>query len=82
VALEQLLPSGGALTPNELIEIEFDSHQKITISTNNLDTQPKAIIADTIDGKPLSGDAPYWFVAKSRDKAIQKVSDVETITVR
>jgi hypothetical protein len=82
VALEQLLPSGGALTPNGLIEIEFDSHQKITIPTIDLDTQPKVIIADTIDGKPLSGDAPYWFVAKSRDKAVQKVTDVETITVR
>jgi len=65
-----------------VIEIEFDSHQKTTISTSNLDTQPKAIIADTIDGKPLSGDAPYWFVAKSRDQSIQKISAVETVTVR
>ena len=81
VGLEQLLPSG-VPTANELFEIEFDSHQKITILGSDLDNQTKAIIADTIDGKPLSGDAPYWFIAKSRDKGLKKVSDVETVTVR
>ena len=82
VALDQLLPGTVLTSPGTVIEIEFDSHQKITIPTSDLDTQPKAIIADTIDGKPLSGDAPYWFVAKYRDKAVQKVTEVETITVR
>lgn len=81
VALEQLLPSGG-LAPNELIEIESSNHKTITIRASDLDSQSRAIIADTIDGKPLFGDAPYWFVAKSPYKGLQKVSDVETITVK
>jgi hypothetical protein len=75
VALEQLLPTA-VPTSNELFEIEFASHQKITIEGGDLDTQTKSIIADTVDGRPLTGESPYWFVAKSRYKGLQKITNV------
>jgi len=81
VALDQLLPNGVTL-PGEIMEVEFDSHRTLTLSGTDLDPQSKPIIADTVDGKPLSGDAPYCFVAKSRYKGLQKVSEVQTITVK
>jgi hypothetical protein len=82
VALEQLLPSAALSSPGEVIEVEYGSHQTIVIPANNLDNQTKVIIADTVDGKQLTGDAPYCFVIKSRYKPFQKLSEVETITVK
>jgi len=82
VALDQLLPGTVLTSPGEVIEIEFDSHRTLTLSATDLDLQSKPIIADTVDGKPLTGDAPYCFVAKPRAKAVQKIKEVQTITVK
>jgi hypothetical protein len=82
VALDQLLPGTVFSSPGEAIEIEFDSHRTLTLSTNDLDLQSKPIIADTVDGKPLTGDAPYCLVAKPRSKAVQKINEVQTITLK
>lgn len=82
VPLEQLVSNAVLTSPGELIEIEYDSHQTVTIPGPDLDMQTKPIIADTVDGKALSGDAPYCFVVKSRYKPVQAINGVETITVR
>lgn len=82
VALDQLLPGTVLTSPGEVIEIEFDSHRTLTLSATDLDLQSKPIIADTVDGKPLTGDAPYCFVAKPRYKAVQKINEVQTITLK
>ena len=82
VALEQLVSNAILTSQGELIEIEFDSHQTLTLSGPDLDLQTKPIIADTVDGKPLSGDAPYCFVVKSRFKPVQTINAIETITVK
>ena len=79
VALEQLVP-GIALGGG--IEIEFGSHHTLIISGADLDSQTRPLVVDTVDGKPLSGHAPYSFVAKSHSKATQTITDVESITVR
>jgi len=78
VALDQVVPSSVLASPGEQIEVEFGSHQTLTISAIEVDTSAKAIIADTIDGKPLSGDTPYWLVFKSRDRGLQKIINVQT----
>jgi hypothetical protein len=82
VPLEQLVSNAVLALPGEVIEIEFDSHQTLTISGPDLDLQTKPIIADTVDGKPLSGDAPYCFVAKARYKPVQTITGVQTITIK
>jgi hypothetical protein len=82
VALDQLLPGTVLSSPGEVIEIEFDAHRTLTLPATDLDLQSKPIIADTVDGKPLTGDAPYCFVAKPRSKAVQKINEVQTITLK
>jgi hypothetical protein len=82
VPLDQLLPGTVLSTPGELIEVDFGSHQRLTIPGNELDTQAKALIADTVDGKPLTGDAPYCLVLKSRSKGFQAINAVQTVTIK
>lgn len=82
VALDQLLPGTVLTSPNEVIEVEFDTHRTVTLSTADLDLQSKPMIADTVDGKALTGESPYCFVAKPRSKAVQKIGEVETVTIK
>ena len=81
VALEELVPSG-ILSGDESIEIEFGSHQTRIISGRDLNTSTKLIVADTVDGKTPSGDAPYDFVVQSDDQPLVAISDVQRITLR
>jgi hypothetical protein len=82
VALEQLVPNGGLASPDQNIEIAFDSHKTLTISGIDLDPQTRLTVVDTVDGKPLSGHAPYYVVAKSRGKPQQTIIDVYCITIK
>jgi hypothetical protein len=82
VALDQLLPGAVISSPGEVIEVEYGSHQTLTIPGNELDAQAKTVVADTVDGKPLTGDAPYCFVLRSRYKGFQKINEVQTITIK
>ena len=82
VALEQLVPNIGLASSGKSIEIAFDSHKTLTISGIDLDPQTRLIVVDTVDGKPLSGHAPYYLVAKSRGKPQQTIIDVQCITIK
>ena len=79
VALELLVPSADLVSEGGNIRIDFGSHQTLTVSGIDLDTAAKLVVIDTVDGKPLSGHVPFYFLAKSRDKPI---IDVECITVK
>lgn len=65
----------------ESIEIEYGSHQTMTISGNDLDTQTKCIVVDTIDGRPLPAYSPYDFVAKFRGKPVVIIVNIRSIRV-
>ena len=82
VALEQLVPSTALASETGSIEIEFGSHQTLIISGIDLDSETKLIVIDTVDRKLLSGHAPYYLVEKCRGKPLQKITDVECITVK
>jgi len=79
VALELLVRSPDLVSGGETIQIDFGSHQTLTISGIDLDTAANLIVVDTVDGKPLSGHVPFYFLVKSRGKPI---TDVECITVK
>ena len=79
VTLEQLAPSTDLALQGGSIEIEFGSHQTLTLSGIDLAAERKLIIIDTVDGKPLSGHVPFYVFAKSGDKPI---TDVQCITVK
>jgi hypothetical protein len=82
VAFEQLVANIGLASSGKSIEIAFDSHKTLTISGIDLDPQTRLIVVDTVDGKPLSGHAPYYLVAKSRGKPQQTIVDVQCIIIK
>ena len=82
VALERLMPATALALEGEIIQIEFGSHQKLTIAGIDLDPGTKLMVIDTVDGKRLSGHVPYYFVEKCRGKSLEKLTDVQSITVK
>lgn len=62
VALDQLVPNTALRLQSRSIEIEFDSHKTFTILETDLDPQTRLLVVDTVDGKPLSGHAPYYLL--------------------
>jgi hypothetical protein len=82
VALDQLVPNAALRLQSGSIEIEFDSHKILTISETDLDPQTRLLVVDTVDGKPLSGHAPYYLLTRSRGKPQQTITDVERITIK
>jgi hypothetical protein len=84
VALEQLVPNSALSLKNGSIEIEFGSHKTLTITISGIDLDPQTrlLVVDTVDGKPLSGYAPYYLVTRSRGKPQQTITDVQRITIK
>jgi hypothetical protein len=82
VSLEQLAPGSALASRAGIIEIQFGLHQTMILSGSDLDPQTKLIVVDTVDGKPLTGHAPYCFVEEGSRKPPQKIVDVECITIR
>ena len=82
VALEQLVPYSALSLKNGSIQIEFGAHKSLTISEADLDPQTRLLVVDTVDGKPLSGHAPYYFVTRSLGKPQQTMTDVQRITIK
>ena len=80
VTLEQLVPAIALSSPGERLAIQFGSHQ-IIISGMDLDSQVKPMVAYLVDGKPISGHAPFYLVLKFRGKPLETIVGVECITV-
>lgn len=81
VALETVAPNATLGSEGASIEIEYGSHQTLTISASDLEPRTKSIVADTVDGKALSAYAPYDFVAKFRGKPALTIVGVRSIRV-
>jgi len=82
VPLERLAPEVTAGSGTGTIQIEFGSHQTLTLSGTDLDPETKLIVIDTVDGKPLPGHVPYYLLEKPRGKPLQKIIEVRCITVK
>lgn len=82
VALEQLVPSAVLASPGESLEILFGVEKTLTVAEIALDPQTKLIIVDTVDGKQLTGAAPYYLFTKSLSKPQQAIAHVRCITLR
>ena len=82
VALDQLVPPKAFASEGQSIEIQFGSHQITRISGVDLESQTKLMVIDTIDGKQLSGYAPYYVVVKFRGKQPETIAAVQCITIK
>jgi|HubBroStandDraft_2_1064218.scaffolds.fasta_scaffold105434_1 hypothetical protein len=81
VTLDQLVPSTAHSLQGERVDVAFGSHQTVTLSGTDLDAQSQLLLADTVDGKQLSGHIPYYLVARSPGKLPQTLPDVLCITI-
>ncbi len=70
VRLEDLLPARVLDSQSAVMEVTFDSHHTTTIPSVALDVEVRPIIADTVDGKTLTGYAPYYFLARIRKETV------------
>jgi hypothetical protein len=82
VPLEQLVPASLLTSAGETLEVEFGAHQSLLLSGAELDSGVKAMVVDTIDGRPLSGEAPYYLLVKVRSKAPQAIPNVACISLK
>lgn len=82
VALGKLVPTAGLPSAGEIVEIEYGSHQRQTIPGTALDTLTELIVVDTVDGKPLTADAPYSLIAKFPLKPALRISGVHCVAVK
>jgi len=81
VTLEQLIPAFALASPGERLQIEFGSQQIRTISGMDLDFQVKPMVVYLVDGKPISGHAPFYLVIKYRGKPVETIVGVDCISV-
>jgi hypothetical protein len=81
VALDQLMPTKDLNSAAEIVEIEYGFHQIQTISETTRDALAELIVVDTVDGKPLSGNAPN-FVVKFRRNPSLTMTGVYRVSVK
>ena len=82
VALERVAPTTILGFQGRAIEIQYDSHQTLTISGEDLYRQTQSIVADSVGGKPLPQHARFDFIAEFRGKPALPIVDVRSISVR
>lgn len=81
VAIEDLAPDTALALERGSIEVSSDSHAKMKVSTSDIDPGTKPMVADTVDGKKLTGSVPYYFVAKYRQGAAAPIKNVTYISI-
>lgn len=77
-----MVPTGALNHESGSLEISEEHKQKVTIPCSDLDLKTTPLVADTLDGKKLSGYVPYYFVVKTRQGAPDLLHNVELIEVR
>jgi len=81
INLEALLQPGIFGSETAGVKISFGSHETLAIPRSDFDPGTKPMVADTVDGKRLTGYVPYYFVTKIRGKNTAPFKDVELIAV-
>lgn len=82
VDLGQLVAITTLNSGSETVEIEFGSHQTQTIPGIDLDTRTTLIVADTVDGKPISQNVPYDLVTVFHGRPTLVLNNVRSISVK
>jgi hypothetical protein len=83
VKLEYLFSGAGLRFGSETIEVSYGHHQKMTILDSAIASDSQTLVADTIDGKRLTGYVPYFLIIQSRagQRFTQPLKDVKLISV-
>lgn len=66
VSLSELVPDGLADHKFEVFEDSWGFRDKRVLSEDGVNAESELIVADTIDGKRLAGNAPFCFVVKNK----------------
>jgi hypothetical protein len=84
VALEYLLSDAGVKSGSENIDVSYGHHQKTMIWDGASTANSQILVADTIDGKRLTGYAPYSLIIQNRfrTEVTRQLTNVELISVK
>ena len=82
VKFETLIQNGLPQSESQIIEVCFGSRQIVTIPSGDLDPTGKPRGADTVDGKQLTADVPYYFIAKTRQNHPVPIKNLKLINVK
>jgi hypothetical protein len=81
VYLEDLLTTVPQRQKSNLVKVSYDFFHTKTFSTADLHTSSEPLIADKANGKHLSGDMPFCFIAKDRQEHDVVIRNVTAIRV-
>jgi hypothetical protein len=83
VALEYLLSDAGLGFGSETINISYGNNQNTTVLDGAIPSNSQILVADTIDGKRLTGYVPYSLIIQNRigTEATRQLTNVELISV-
>jgi hypothetical protein len=82
VRIENLAPGGVLNRESGSLEISTEHKKKVTIRCSDVDFKTPPIVADTVDGKKLTGYVPYYFVAQAREGVEAALRNVKMIEVK
>ncbi len=82
VRLERLVPNGTVIPGSGTLEVFPEHQRKVTIQCSDADFQATPLVADIVDGKKLTGCAPYYFVVKTREGSARALQAVHLIVVK
>jgi len=82
VSIKNLVPGGVLIHQSGSLEISAEHKKKVTVLCSNLDFNTLPVVADTVDGKKLTGYVPYYFVVQAREGFAGPFPNVKMIEVK
>jgi len=85
VSLEELAPGAYTQSAFEVFKEFWAFRDKLAVRSADLDLSSKLIVADTVNGKQIGGDDPFYFVGKTqagKSVVIKKIADIRFVKVQ
>ena len=82
VSVKQLVPSGTLNHVSGSLEAFAEHQQELTVLCSDIDFQTTPLVADTVDGKALTGYVPYYLVVKTHQGFVSPLRNVKLIEIK
>ena len=79
VDFEALVPNGVLDAKSNTIQVSFGSREHLSVAETDLDPSSRMLVADTVNGKMLTGYVPYHFLLKTRQDKTSILANVRPI---
>ena len=82
VNVDELVPSGVLNRASGSLEAFPEHQQKLMLLCSDIDFQTTPLVADTVDGKTLTGYVPYYLVVKTHQGFAGPLRNVALIEIK